>query len=227
LLVQPVLLFPLFTALPPPDPPLLLARRPLLLPSLRHARARSGLGRGRVGVSESHRRVRRNKGKGSLLTAGASGSITNDQRSSLPCLTALKLMARLALVAVYSGGMVAQQLRTRQRHRVGRLAHLIDAELPLHEGDDPPMKEVREDRSRPQPGVCYVLQCKQNPADPGAKTGTGRDARSRPSPSAPCRCRGEAGPIVAEVEPLPLPLCVVGGHRAGDVELPARVTQRD
>jgi hypothetical protein len=38
----------------------------------------------------------------SLLTAGASGSITNDQRSSLSCHTDLRLMARLALVAAYS-----------------------------------------------------------------------------------------------------------------------------
>jgi hypothetical protein len=30
-----------------------------------------------------------------------------------------------------------------------------------------------------------------------------------------------------EVEPSPLPLRVVGGHRAGDVEFPARVPQRD
>jgi hypothetical protein len=40
----------------------------------------------------------------SLLTGGASGSITNDQKSSLLCLTALRLMARLALVAAYSRG---------------------------------------------------------------------------------------------------------------------------
>jgi hypothetical protein len=40
----------------------------------------------------------------SPLTGGASGSITNDQRSSLLCLTALRLMARLALVAAYSRG---------------------------------------------------------------------------------------------------------------------------
>jgi hypothetical protein len=43
------------------------------------------------------------KGK-SPLTGRASGIITNDQRLSLLCLTALRLMARLALVAAYSGG---------------------------------------------------------------------------------------------------------------------------
>jgi hypothetical protein len=41
-------------------------------------------------------------GKGSLLTAGASGSMTNDQRSSRPCGTDLRLIACLALVAAYS-----------------------------------------------------------------------------------------------------------------------------
>jgi hypothetical protein len=46
------------------------------------------------------------------------------------------------------------------------------------------------------------------------------------SPSAPCRCRGEAGVGVAEVEPPPLPLRVVGGHRARDVLLPVRASQR-
>jgi hypothetical protein len=57
--------------------------------------------------------------------------------------------------------------------------------------------------------------------------GIGRDARNQPSPSASCRCRGEAGPVIAEVKLSPLPLRVVGGHRAGDVELPARLPQRD
>jgi hypothetical protein len=32
-----------------------------------------------------------------------------------------------------------------QRRRVGHLAHLVNAELPLHEGDDPPVVKVRED----------------------------------------------------------------------------------
>jgi hypothetical protein len=48
---------------------------------------------------------RRSKGKGRrLLTGGASGSITNYHRSSSLCLTALRLMACLALVAAYSQG---------------------------------------------------------------------------------------------------------------------------
>jgi hypothetical protein len=34
---------------------------------------------------------------------------------------------------------------------------------------------------------------------------------------------GEAGPVVAELEPSPLPVRVVGCHRARDVELLARV----
>jgi hypothetical protein len=44
------------------------------------------------------------KKRGCLLIGGASGSITNDQRSSSLCLTALRLMARLARVAAYSRG---------------------------------------------------------------------------------------------------------------------------
>jgi hypothetical protein len=39
-----------------------------------------------------------------LLTSGPSGSMVNDQRSSSLCLTALRLMARLALVVAYSYG---------------------------------------------------------------------------------------------------------------------------
>jgi hypothetical protein len=41
-------------------------------------------------------------GKGSLLTAGASGSMTNDQRSPRPRGTDLRLIARLVLIAAYS-----------------------------------------------------------------------------------------------------------------------------
>jgi hypothetical protein len=49
------------------------------------------------------------------------------------------------------------QPRARQRHRVGSLVHLEDAELPLHEGDDLPVVEVHEDRSRAQPGICRLF----------------------------------------------------------------------
>jgi hypothetical protein len=66
-----------------------------------------------------------------------------------------------------------------------------------------------------------------NLAAPGARAEIPRGARKWPSPSAPCRCRGEAGAGVAEVEPPPLPVHVVGGHRAGDVLLPARAPQRE
>jgi hypothetical protein len=48
LLAQPVFLTLLFPALPPPDPPLLLARSPFLLPSLCNVRGRSGSGHRRV-----------------------------------------------------------------------------------------------------------------------------------------------------------------------------------
>jgi hypothetical protein len=44
----------LFSALPSPDPPLLLTRRPFLLPPLRRARTRSGSGHGWVGPRDIH-----------------------------------------------------------------------------------------------------------------------------------------------------------------------------
>jgi hypothetical protein len=98
-------------------------------------------------LSKSHRCVAREWGKEkSLLTAGASGSITNDQRSLLLYRPALRLIARLALVAMYSGGR--RSFSSRER------ANDVNAELPLHEGDDPPVVEVGEDRSRAQLDVC-------------------------------------------------------------------------
>jgi hypothetical protein len=60
----------------------------------------------------------------SLLIAGASGSITNDQRSSLLCRLALRLMARLALVDTYSGGKRSFSNRERAND-VGLAALLI------------------------------------------------------------------------------------------------------
>jgi hypothetical protein len=53
LITQPEFLVPLVPALPPPDPPLL-TRRPLLLPPLRRACARSGSGHGWVGPRGVH-----------------------------------------------------------------------------------------------------------------------------------------------------------------------------
>jgi hypothetical protein len=53
------------------------------------------------------------------------------------------------------------QPRAHQRHRVGRLVHLEDMELPRHERDDPPVVEVRENRGRAQPGIRQALQREQ------------------------------------------------------------------
>jgi hypothetical protein len=113
-----------------------------------------------VRVVAAHGRRIKEKGKSSL-TDRPSGSITNDQRSSLLFLTALRLIAHLALVTLYSRGMVLYQPRARQRHMVGRLVHLEDAEPPLYEGDDPPVVKVRENRGRAQPGVYQALQHEQ------------------------------------------------------------------
>jgi hypothetical protein len=49
----------------------------------------------------AHGKGIKEKGK-NPLTSGPSGSMTNDQRSSLLVLTALRLTARLALVAAHS-----------------------------------------------------------------------------------------------------------------------------
>jgi hypothetical protein len=51
-------------------------------------------------------------------------------------------MARRALVAAYSYGKGSHS-----SHDCGviRLIHLKNAELPLHEGDDPPVVEVGKD----------------------------------------------------------------------------------
>jgi hypothetical protein len=54
LLARLVFLAPLFPALPPMDPSLLIACRPLLLPPLRRARTRAGSGHGWVGPRDVH-----------------------------------------------------------------------------------------------------------------------------------------------------------------------------
>jgi hypothetical protein len=59
-----------------------------------------------------------------LLTAGVSGSITNDQRSPLLRHPALRLMACLALVAAYCGGKRSYNNRERAND-VGLAASLI------------------------------------------------------------------------------------------------------
>jgi hypothetical protein len=115
LLAQPVLLTLPLSALPPPDSPLIPARRLLLFLSLRGMGSRPCLRCRRVrprGVYCHHLlkttvkttlvRRKRPRREGSLLTAGASGSMMNNQTSSRPCGTDRRLIARLALVAAYS-----------------------------------------------------------------------------------------------------------------------------
>jgi hypothetical protein len=53
---------------------------------------------------------------------------------------------------------VGQQPRLRQRHEVSLLVHLEDVERPLHQRDDPPVMEIREDAGRVLPCICQVLQ---------------------------------------------------------------------
>jgi hypothetical protein len=69
---------------------------------LHDASGRSGLGRGRVGPRgvHSHPLLKGDcQNHAGTLQGNEKGSITNDQRSSLSCLSALRLMARLVLVA--------------------------------------------------------------------------------------------------------------------------------
>jgi hypothetical protein len=90
----------------------------------------------------------RNKGKGGSLLTGAA-------------FTALRLMALLALVAAYSRGKRSCTNRERASNTGLASTHLVDTELPLHEGDDPPVVEVRKDQSRTQPSVRQALKREQ------------------------------------------------------------------
>jgi hypothetical protein len=123
LLAQPVLLAVLLPALPPSNASLLLARGLgawagrtagcLRSPSAEKTVVRTALVR-----CENRRR------EGRPLTAGVSGSIANDQRSSLLYLPPLRLIARLALVAAYSVGKRSFSSRERAND-TGLAASLI------------------------------------------------------------------------------------------------------
>jgi hypothetical protein len=138
LLAQPVLLILLLPALAPSDSSLLRVRRLFLFAPLHGTGDRLGLGlrwirscgvhdhpllkdnyQDRTGVSQENEEE-----EGSLLTTGASGSITNDPRALLPYRTALRLMARLALVAAYSGGRRSCSSRKRA-NAIGLATSLI------------------------------------------------------------------------------------------------------
>jgi hypothetical protein len=65
-------------------------------------------------------------------------------------------MARLALVAAYSRRRRSER-NCERASDTGLDASLVDVELPLHERDDSPVVEVRENRSRALPGVRQAL----------------------------------------------------------------------
>jgi hypothetical protein len=147
LLAQPIFLVPLFPALPPPDPSLLLACRPLLLPPLRRAHADSGHGRvgprgvhghpmlGRAKCQNCSGASRRNKRKGE--PTHRRGVRKHNKRPEVVISVPDGLKADGAphpRGRILQGEAVVQQPRARQGHRVGRLAHLVDTDLPLHEG---------------------------------------------------------------------------------------------
>jgi hypothetical protein len=118
LLTQPELLIILLQAFPLSEPSLLRACRLLLFQPLRGTGGRSSPRRWRVRPRDVHGHLlliknpkhlhphdtkTREEGRGPL-TVGASGRITNNQRSSLLCGTNLTLIAHLALIVAYSGG---------------------------------------------------------------------------------------------------------------------------
>jgi hypothetical protein len=99
------------------------------------------------------------RGAGALLTSGPSGSMTNDQSAVSSFLMTLRMTVRLTLVAAYSYGRRSGSSRDCASSTGSNVSpHLEDAELPLHERNDPPVVEVRENRGRGQPGVRQSLQ---------------------------------------------------------------------
>jgi hypothetical protein len=131
LLAQPVFLVPLFPALLPPEPSLLLACRPPLLRSLRHARA--GSGRGRVGPHDVHGHPLLGRAK----CQNCSGASRRNKRKGEPThqrgvrkhnrRPKVVVAVRDGLKAdgvprprgrILQGEAVVQQPRARQRHRL-------------------------------------------------------------------------------------------------------------
>jgi hypothetical protein len=99
-------------------------------------------------------------------------------------------------------------------------------ERPLHLGDDPPVVEVGEDDLRSQPTARQIPQRGQKRVKPIPVLGRGHPVMPGGGslPEHQAGVRGEAGLVVAEIEPPPLPACIVG-HRAGDVVVHALTPQ--
>jgi hypothetical protein len=134
------------------------------------------------------------KGK-SPLTGGVSGSITNDQRPSLIFLTALRLTARLALVAAYSGGRRSWIDRER-----ASATGLAVSSISKMRSSLSMMGMIRRwwrlARTEAALSLASARLFSTSTADssrPGAKRETGHATWSRPSLSEPYRCRGRPG----------------------------------
>jgi hypothetical protein len=109
---------------------------------------------------------KRRKGR-TPLTSGPTRSMVNAQSVASSFRPDLRSMARRARVAAYSHREEArQQPRLRQRDGVRVLVHLKDAGRPLHQGDDPPVMEVRENAPRSQAAVRQILQLVQERVQP-------------------------------------------------------------
>jgi hypothetical protein len=150
LLAQPILLVPLFPMLLPPDPPLLLACRLLLHPSLRRARSRLSSGRGWVGMCGVHGhpllkttvKTALIRCKGMRREGGPThrqGVGEHNERPEVVVAVPDGLEANgtpRPRGRIFLREVLRKEPRVCQRRRVGRLAHLMNAELPLHDGDD-------------------------------------------------------------------------------------------
>jgi hypothetical protein len=158
LLAQPGLLTVLLPVLLPPDSPLLRARRPLLFPPLCGAGGRPGPGHRRIRSRGVHDHpllmttikttpVRRKRLKWEGRPTHRRGVREHDERPEVVMAVRHGLEVdctpRPRSRVLWRKALV-QQPRTRQRHRVGLVAHLENVELPLHEGNNPPVMEVGE-----------------------------------------------------------------------------------
>jgi hypothetical protein len=117
LLAQPVLLTVLLPALSPLEPPLLRAHRPLMFPPLRGPGGRPGPARRRIRsrgipchpllittIKTTPVRCKRPKGEGKPTHRRGDGEHDERPEVVIAVRHRLRLIARLALVAAYSGG---------------------------------------------------------------------------------------------------------------------------
>jgi hypothetical protein len=127
-----------------------------------------------------------------LLTNWPTGSMANAHRAVSSLRPTLRSMARHARVAAYSRGKRSGSSRNSTNAMGFALSSISKMQSRLsirgtirrwwRLARTHPAVNPRPPGALTQPGA--------SPAAPGARAGTPRGARSRPSPSALCRCRG-------------------------------------